>query len=254
MTAGWCSRTSCAPRATVRSCSASSRTATPRPSPSSTRSRMRWSRRARRRRRACRSRSCSTSRCSSRRRSRGLLREGAIAAGLTALMIVLFLGSWRSTLVVMITIPLAILSSLVVLYFLGDTHQHHDAGRARARDRHPGRRFHGHDRKYASPADRGRHGAAAGDAARRRRHRRSDLGVDTRHQLRLRFGRVPARAGQISVHAARSRGGVRHAGVLRPLAHPDADHHRPPAQGRASRNGRLARLVRASAWALRARL
>jgi multidrug efflux pump subunit AcrB len=52
---------------------------------------------------------------------RGLLREGAIAAGLTALMIVLFLGSWRSTVVVMITIPLAILSSLIVLYFLGDT-------------------------------------------------------------------------------------------------------------------------------------
>jgi multidrug efflux pump subunit AcrB len=52
---------------------------------------------------------------------RGLLREGAIAAGLTALMIVLFLGSWRSTLVVMVSIPLAILSSLTVLYFLGDT-------------------------------------------------------------------------------------------------------------------------------------
>jgi multidrug efflux pump subunit AcrB len=51
----------------------------------------------------------------------GLLREGAIAAGLTALMIVLFLGSWRSTLVVMVSIPLAILSSLIVLYFLGDT-------------------------------------------------------------------------------------------------------------------------------------
>ena len=51
----------------------------------------------------------------------GLLREGAIAACLTALMIVLFLGSWRSTLVVMVSIPLAILSSLIVLYFLGDT-------------------------------------------------------------------------------------------------------------------------------------
>src|SRR5207302_6758525 len=46
----------------------------------------------------------------------GVLREGAIAAGLTALMILVFLGSWRSTLVVMISIPLAILSSLVVLY------------------------------------------------------------------------------------------------------------------------------------------
>src|ERR1700688_2353372 len=51
----------------------------------------------------------------------GVVREGAIAAGLTALMILLFLGSWRSPLVVMISIPLAILSSLTVLYFLGDT-------------------------------------------------------------------------------------------------------------------------------------
>jgi multidrug efflux pump subunit AcrB len=50
-----------------------------------------------------------------------VLREGAIAAVLTAFMILLFLGSWRSTLVVMISIPLAILSSLVVLYFLGQT-------------------------------------------------------------------------------------------------------------------------------------
>jgi multidrug efflux pump subunit AcrB len=50
-----------------------------------------------------------------------VVREGAIAAGLTALMILLFLGSWRSTLVVMISIPLSILASLVVLFFLGET-------------------------------------------------------------------------------------------------------------------------------------
>src|SRR5712671_1367530 len=50
-----------------------------------------------------------------------VLREGAIAAGLTALMILLFLGSWRPTIVVMISIPLAMLTSLVVLYFLGET-------------------------------------------------------------------------------------------------------------------------------------
>jgi multidrug efflux pump subunit AcrB len=51
----------------------------------------------------------------------GVLREGAIAAGLTGLMILLFLGSWRSTLIVLISIPLSILTSIVVLYFLGDT-------------------------------------------------------------------------------------------------------------------------------------
>ena len=50
-----------------------------------------------------------------------VVREGVIAAALTALMILLFLGSWRSTIVVMISIPLAILTSLVALYFLGDT-------------------------------------------------------------------------------------------------------------------------------------
>src|SRR6267378_5219426 len=51
----------------------------------------------------------------------GVLREGAIAAGLTALMILVFLGSWRSTLIVMISIPLAFLASIVALYFLGET-------------------------------------------------------------------------------------------------------------------------------------
>jgi len=51
----------------------------------------------------------------------GVLREGAIAAGLTGLMILLFLGSWRSTLIVLISIPLSILTSIVVLYFTGHT-------------------------------------------------------------------------------------------------------------------------------------
>jgi multidrug efflux pump subunit AcrB len=51
----------------------------------------------------------------------GVLREGAIAAGLTALMILIFLGSWRSTVIVMISIPLSILTSIAVLSALGET-------------------------------------------------------------------------------------------------------------------------------------
>jgi multidrug efflux pump subunit AcrB len=51
----------------------------------------------------------------------GVLREGAIAAGLTGLMILLFIGSWRSTLIVCISIPLSILTSLIVLSLLGET-------------------------------------------------------------------------------------------------------------------------------------
>jgi multidrug efflux pump subunit AcrB len=50
-----------------------------------------------------------------------VLREGAIAAGLTALMILVFLGSWRSTLIVMVSIPLSILTSIAVLAALGQT-------------------------------------------------------------------------------------------------------------------------------------
>src|SRR5207237_835345 len=49
----------------------------------------------------------------------GVRKEGAIAAGLTALMILLFLGSWRSTLIVATSIPLSILTSITALWALG---------------------------------------------------------------------------------------------------------------------------------------
>jgi CzcA family heavy metal efflux pump len=50
-----------------------------------------------------------------------VVREAAIAAALTALMVLLFLGSWRSTLIVCASIPLSIATSLVILYALGQT-------------------------------------------------------------------------------------------------------------------------------------
>ncbi len=51
----------------------------------------------------------------------GVIKEGAIAAALTSLMILLFLGSWRSTVIIAISIPLAILFSIGVLSALGQT-------------------------------------------------------------------------------------------------------------------------------------
>jgi multidrug efflux pump subunit AcrB len=51
----------------------------------------------------------------------GVVKEAAIAAGLTALMILLFLGSWRSTVIVAISIPLSILTSIIVMKFFGQT-------------------------------------------------------------------------------------------------------------------------------------
>lgn len=51
----------------------------------------------------------------------GVVKEAVLAAGLTALMILVFLGSWRSTLVVCISIPLSILVSIICLSLLGQT-------------------------------------------------------------------------------------------------------------------------------------
>ena len=51
----------------------------------------------------------------------GVVKEAGIAALLTALMLLLFLGSWRSTLIVLVSIPLSILVSIVVLSWLGQT-------------------------------------------------------------------------------------------------------------------------------------
>jgi multidrug efflux pump subunit AcrB len=52
---------------------------------------------------------------------KGVVMEAAIAACLTALMVLLFLGSWRSTLIIAISIPLSIIASLVILDALGET-------------------------------------------------------------------------------------------------------------------------------------
>ncbi len=51
----------------------------------------------------------------------GVVREGLIAATLTSIMILVFLGSWRSTLIICVSIPLSILTSLLILSALGES-------------------------------------------------------------------------------------------------------------------------------------
>jgi multidrug efflux pump subunit AcrB len=51
----------------------------------------------------------------------GVIKEATIAACLTGLMILIFLGSWRSTLIIAVSIPLSILTSIIVLSALGET-------------------------------------------------------------------------------------------------------------------------------------
>ena len=161
----------------------------------------------------------------------GLLKEGAIAAGLDraddrAVSRIVALDAGRDDLDPALDPLFAHRSVLPRRH-----HQHDDARRPRACDRYPGRRFDGHDREHPPPAHRGTHAASRGDAARRRRYRGADAGIDAGHQLRVRFCRVPPRPGKVPLHPARPGRGVRHAGVLQLLANLDADHHRPAAQG-----------------------
>ena len=51
----------------------------------------------------------------------GVIREAIVAAALTAIMILVFLGSWRSTLIIAVSIPLSILTSVIVLGLIGET-------------------------------------------------------------------------------------------------------------------------------------
>ena len=59
---------------------------------------------------------------------RGVVTEALIAAALTAFMVLLFLGSWRSTLIIAISIPLSILSSIILLGATGETINHMTLG------------------------------------------------------------------------------------------------------------------------------
>ena len=184
-----------------------------------------------------------------------VVREGAIAVGLTSLMILLFLGSWRSTLIVMISIPLSILTSIVVLYFLGHTLNTMTLGGMALAVGILVDDFDSNYRKHSSAAHRRGNEPGRGDTSRVGRHCRPNLGLDARHQLRVYVGGVPQGAGQISVHASRARRGVRDAGVLCPVEDVDADPHRPAAEKRAPRRNRqFERLVRIATPQFRAGL
>ena len=62
-----------------------------------------------------------------------------MAAGLTALMILLFLGNWRLTLIILASIPLSIIAAVLVMYLGRPDPQHDDARRLCAGGRHTGR-------------------------------------------------------------------------------------------------------------------
>ena len=154
----------------------------------------------------------------------GVVREALIAAGLTGLMILIFLGSWRSTLIVCISIP--VVDSGFAVHFVGHgrNREHHDAGRHGPGGRHPGGRRDGGNREHPSqPGHEQAH--RPGDSGRRPADRRSRVCFHALHLHCICAGRLPHRNREVPVHSARHRRGSGDDGVLSSFAHacPDAD-------------------------------
>jgi multidrug efflux pump subunit AcrB len=152
----------------------------------------------------------------------GVIREAVIAAALTGLMILLFLGSWRSY-------PdhrhLDSALDPVIGHRAGfprRNHQHHDSGRTGAGGGRISRRRHGYHRKHRTLPRRGARSARS-HPQRSRADRRSRAGFHAVHLYRLPAHVFPGRRCAVPVRAARGSGGLRDARFLHPFA--DAGSH-----------------------------
>ena len=181
----------------------------------------------------------------------GVLKEGVIAAVLTGIMILVFLGSWRSTLIVCTSIPLSILTSQIILTALGHSINVMTLGGMALAvgilvdDATV-------DHRKRTPQHGDEEAADARDARRRAADRRADVRVHAFHLHCLRAGGAADRSGQISVHATGHGRGVRHAGFVLPFANPGADHgalHARPRSSDLCRGGRRASAAPQATWA-----
>ena len=165
-----------------------------------------------------------------------LAHEAVSGSILASLMILIFLGSFRSTLAIFLSIPLSILAGAFGLFIERLDDQHHDPGRIRAGHRPPGRRFGGRAGKHQSASGRGR-GSRAGGARWRRRGGAAGVGLNAHHLHSFLPGHVPVRGGEISVQRAGAGGGAVDDGIVRrgDERYPDLlralSHHRGCARG-----------------------
>jgi multidrug efflux pump subunit AcrB len=149
----------------------------------------------------------------------GVLREAVIAACLTGLMILLFLGSWRSTLIIAVSIPLSILTSVLTLSFLGETINIMTLGGLGPRRRNSCGRRYGHDRKHRAVFRR-RACPARRHTGRRCANRRSCSRVYIVHLHRVLAHVLFKRRSAISLRASCRSRGFRYARLVHPF--PDA--------------------------------
>ncbi len=153
---------------------------------------------------------------------KGVAYEGVIAALLTSVMILLFLGSWRSTVIIAISIPLV--GARRDRHAVGARRdaQHHDARRPRARGRHPGRRRDGDDREHQL-ASRAGQGGRDRDPGRRRADRDAGVRLAALHLHRVRADVLPGGRRALPVRADGRSGDVRDDLLVHPVAHAGAD-------------------------------
>jgi hypothetical protein len=151
----------------------------------------------------------------------GVVLEALIAALLTAAMVLLFLGNWRSTLIIALTIPLSILASILLLYALGETLNIMTLGASRSRSASWSTRR--SSRSRTSSATCTRRGAERADPGRRGRDRRAGVRLDAVHLHRVRADVLPHRRGALPVRADGRGGVLRDDRLLHPVAHAGAD-------------------------------
>ena len=183
----------------------------------------------------------------------GVIREAIIAACLTAVMILLFLGSWRSTLIIAVSIPLSILTSIIALSFLGETINIMTLGGlalavgilvddATVEIENTNRNL-----------DEGKE-AQAGDSGRRPADRRPRPGLHAVHLHRVRAHVLVERRAPLPLCAAGRSGRLRHAGLVLPVPHAGADDGHVPAQSATTRYRGLAQSVHPVPAGVRARV
>lgn len=130
----------------------------------------------------------------------GVVLEGCIAAALTSIMILLFLGSWRSTVIIAISIPLSILGAIAGLAFTGETLNIMTLGGAGAGGGYLGGRCHRDNREYQLASGAGQAGRA-GNSGRRTADRHAGLRFAAVHLYRIRADVLPRRCVGLPVRA-----------------------------------------------------
>ena len=159
-----------------------------------------------------------------------VVREGLIAAALTGFMILVFLGSWRSTLIITVSIPLAVSELADRAFRARPDDQRHDARRPCARGRHSRRRRDGDDREHQSPHGGAWRGHPDRHHPRRAGNHAAGDGRAVLHLHRLRAAARARRRRRLSVPAARDGGRLRDDRVLHSDLHARADDGAFPAR------------------------